>query len=155
MIFSEGSNNKDDASILQDVKKHAKNVEFGNVNLSMRDNTDKNYTNYLNHLHSTYQTLDLVIGERFHSLVISQMLGIPYIGLSYDSKIDGLAKLSETEEFIVDLVTALDGDDLDEKLLLIFNVIVDNKIIKSSKIKILKHSKSDRDAIKKQILQLM
>lgn len=41
---------------------------------------------------SLYATLDAVAGMRYHSLVLAALVGVPFIGLSYDNKVDEICR---------------------------------------------------------------
>lgn len=150
LVFSEGNQYQDDVALLERVIKDSKNTCFESIHYKISDIRDGSYSDYLNKLLVKYRSLDLVIGERFHSLIISQLLSIPYIGLSYDPKIKGLAKLSNVDDCIVDLVSGLEDKNLNEKVLSIYDFVYDKKnIIKSSLNTILNISKDDREYLKR------
>ena len=67
--------------------------------------------------HRVSSELDFVIGERFHSLVLAQILEVPYIAISYDKKIDQLVQVTGMKNYCVDLVSSIRAGDLSEQLL--------------------------------------
>ena len=155
LVFSEGKEHKDDLGLLLKVKDLSINTEFDDIDIKISDVSNAHFMNHLKALFRKYQSLDLVIGERFHSLVISQLLGVSYIGLSYDAKIDELANLAGTKPYIVDLVSALENNDLYIKVLEIFEQMENKKIkFDENNMKILKQAGYDRNAIKELICSI-
>ncbi len=54
--------------------------------------------------------LDLMVGERLHSLIFATALGVPVVGLSYDPKID--AFLDALDQSPLSTIEKVDGADL-------------------------------------------
>ncbi len=55
-------------------------------------------------------SLDLMVGERLHSLIFATALGVPVVGLSYDPKID--AFLDALDQKPLSTIESVDGADL-------------------------------------------
>lgn len=117
LIFSEGDHARDDSAIISRVQKCASNCVFLWPDLAISECAIGDFSNLLIDYSATISELDFVIGERFHSLVLAQILEVPYIAISYDKKIDQLVQVTGMKNYCVDLVSSLRVGDLSEQLL--------------------------------------
>jgi polysaccharide pyruvyl transferase WcaK-like protein len=46
--------------------------------------------------------MDLVVGLRLHSLILSAAMGVPVVGLNYDPKIEGFMEYAGMEDYVSD-----------------------------------------------------
>lgn len=103
LVFSEGQDRRDDLAMLNRLLERLPNSLHGKkiggfskyVNLSAEES--------LNSMLSSIGGLDIVIGERFHSLVASTLQAVPFVSISYDEKVKQIAKLTKMEKYCVDL----------------------------------------------------
>ncbi len=85
------------------------------------DSKVRKYTDDLDQVNEFYNTLDLFIGVRLHSLIFSTVNGIPLIGISYDPKTDSLIEeLGYQEKITTDNITV-------DKLERSYNEIMNNQ----------------------------
>ncbi len=59
---------------------------------------------------------DLVIGERFHAIVMASLLGVPSLVLAYDVKVRELSAMLGLERYAVDINAPFSVADLEEPL---------------------------------------
>ena len=50
----------------------------------------------------TYASIDLLIGMRMHSNILAAIQGIPFIGIAYEHKTRGIARLLNHEKYVID-----------------------------------------------------
>lgn len=149
LIFSDGDNHKDDLRMLLNLRNKTKDSIFEFSEYKISDIKNENYFEFLCDFFSIYKSLDLVIGERFHSLVLAQLLDVPYVCLSYDRKINELAKQAGVENCVVDLVPALNSATLVERVLSIVDYLGNTKPInKKGSFEIMEYSESNRELLK-------
>lgn len=86
---------KEDQSALEKIFKNF----IQNSNVSIKE------INGLNDLNTLYNSVDLLIGTRMHSMIIAYTMHVPIIGLSWQEKIRSLFKLIEEEDCLFDLIS--------------------------------------------------
>jgi len=50
----------------------------------------------------TYASIDLLIGMRMHSNILSALQGVPFIGIAYEHKTRGIARQLNHEKYVID-----------------------------------------------------
>lgn len=116
LIFSDGEGQKNDRAMIERVEKALPAISFKWPEVEIRRCKAGGFASLLEQYFGYIAELDLVVGERFHSLVLAQMLEIPYIAISYDKKIDELARLAEMDAYCIDLVSGLNSGTLAKDL---------------------------------------
>lgn len=67
-------------------------------------------------LKNIYSSIDALVGTRMHSMIISFSQSIPFLGISWQDKVLGFAKMISNEEFIVSIDNPI-NKEIDKKLL--------------------------------------
>lgn len=65
---------------------------------------------------ASVSSLDIVIGERFHSVVIAILSGVPFIAISYDQKVNEIVQSVGMSDYLVDIQASVGGDFLADEL---------------------------------------
>ena len=116
LIFSEGNDRRDDVGILNKLKdKLPENVFTENIG-GLLQYPDEKAEFIVNEMLSKIAGLDIVIGERFHSLVTSALMGVPFIAISYDQKVTELTKICGMEDYCIDFQSDIDESKLAKEL---------------------------------------
>jgi polysaccharide pyruvyl transferase WcaK-like protein len=118
LIFSDGDGARNDRAIISRIESALEGYEFEWSSLDVRHCQNAGFGDMLNEYCENMSGLDLVVGERFHSLVLSQILVVPYIAISYDKKIGELVKAVEMEPYSLDLLTHLNDKSICMQLML-------------------------------------
>jgi polysaccharide pyruvyl transferase WcaK-like protein len=112
LIFSEGSGRRNDTDILLRVKEKFPDNNFrkdiGGISQEDGDNIESIIYSML----SKMSGLDVVVGERFHSLVTAAIAGVPFIAISYDQKVKALARACGMDEYCIDFENEINEDEL-------------------------------------------
>jgi len=58
--------------------------------------------NSLSRALKTYASIDLLIGMRMHSNILSALQGVPFIGIAYEHKTRGIARQLNHEKYVID-----------------------------------------------------
>jgi len=117
IVFSSGEGPKDDASILTDIENSLEGYSFDWPPLKIEECSNSGFSDLFNGFCTTFSDLNWVVGERFHSLVLAQILEIPYIAISYDKKIDELVSDVGMEDYSIHLTSSLAERTLAKSLL--------------------------------------
>lgn len=80
---------------------------------------------------------DILIGMRLHSLILASILGIPFVPIIYDEKVESFLKLIELDKLNVD-IKDIDETNFKDKISTNFSEVWDNKTVYSNLL--LKHS---------------
>lgn len=116
LIFSDGKGQKNDRSMIERVEKALPNIVFKWPEVKISQCKNGEFNDLLEQYLSCIAGLDFVVGERFHALVLAQMLEVPYVAISYDKKIDELAKLTDMDSSCINLLSGLADDTLAQDL---------------------------------------
>ena len=127
LIFSEGDAARNDKEIISRVELKLKGFEFEWSSLDVSACNNAGFGNMLNEYCENISGLDFVIGERFHSLVLSQILAVPYISISYDKKIDELVKLVEMESYSLNLLESIKNNSIGSELVVMTESLLLNR----------------------------
>lgn len=85
----------------------------------------------------TISNLRMMIGMRYHSIVLAAKNSIPFVALAYENKMKEVCRYTDCEEYYIDLQKELNPKDVDELL-----EIVDNQIdIISNKLTVIYNAK--------------
>lgn len=63
-------------------------------------------------INELYRTIDFLIGARMHSLIIAAAKGVPFVGLSWQDKVDQMFKMIESTNDVFDINSLKSKDDL-------------------------------------------
>jgi len=152
LIFSEGNDRRDDVGILNKLKdKLPENVFTENIG-GLLQYPDEKAEFIVNEMLSKIAGLDIVIGERFHSLVTSALMGVPFIAISYDQKVTELTKICGMEDYCIDFQSDIDESKLAKELNDKIEKLLDNysqvKVMLSSNVtKIQEIAENDKKTI--------
>lgn len=97
-----------------------------NIIIGMLENDIKRHVKVLTNLNAPEEIISViskakcVIGMRLHSIIFSALVGTPFIGISYEPKVYGFAKLIGAEKYIIDLKD-ISYEKLLERIRLILN----------------------------------
>ena len=127
LIFSEGDAARNDKAIISRVESKLKSFEFEWSSLDVGACDNACFGNMLNEYCENISGLDFVIGERFHSLVLSQILRVPYISISYDKKIDELVKLVGMESYSLNLLESIKNNSIGSELVVMTESLLLNR----------------------------
>lgn len=118
LVFSDGDGARNDREIISRVERMLGTHAFAWSDLDVSACQGAGFGEMLNEYCENISSLDVVIGERFHSLVLAQILEVPYIAISYDKKIDELVKAVEMESYSLNLLKSLNDKSICAELLL-------------------------------------
>lgn len=116
LIFSDGEGQKNDRAMIERVEAALPGIGFKWPEVEISQCKEGGFADLLERYFGCIAGLDLVVGERFHALVLAQMLETPYVAISYDKKIDELAKLANMDAYCIDLALGLNNDTLAKDL---------------------------------------
>lgn len=95
--------------------------------ISIRDKSHvMNYKNDFNYIFSLFSASDILVGMRLHSLIFSTISGVPFVPISYCSKVKSYLELVGMDEFYLDVEDICDSEFKDN-LLTNFECIFKNK----------------------------
>jgi len=117
LIFSDGGDARNDRGLIARIESMLDDYQFEWPRLDVTSCRDGGFGRLLSDFCENIGNLDLVVGERFHSLVIAQMLEVPYIAISYDKKIDQLVKSLKMEAYSVNLLESIAARSICSQLL--------------------------------------
>lgn len=103
---------------------------FKNSNVLSKKNIKVQYISKLSELLNFYQTTDLLIGTRMHSLIIAYTQSIPIIAISWQNKVEGFMEYIKCVEYCYSLNKINENIDEiygDAQQLLISNIQNDEK----------------------------
>lgn len=115
LIFSKGPERRDDLGIINKVKKELPSELF-KQNVGGLSDGGENAESIISRMLIEIANLDVVIGERFHSLVTAALMGIPFIAISYDPKVRELVKISGMADYCIDFEENINELELSEAI---------------------------------------
>lgn len=114
-------NTEEESVFLEDLLKNIKEKHsFNNIKIAKLLNEYDYY--------DEISTSKLVIGMRYHTLVVSLLSNTPFLGLAYENKMVEVCNYTNTEEFLIKLYEKFDSNEIIEKLDQIY--VNDEKISK-------------------------
>lgn len=116
LVFSEGDGRRDDAKMLSDLESKLEVLEISEYFGGFSNHQDKNSDYILSNMLERISTLDIVIGERFHSLVSSIISRTPFIAISYDQKVSELASSIGMDRYCVGISADSNSNQLSTEL---------------------------------------
>ena len=85
-------------------------------------NHDGDFTRYATFLSNS----EILIGMRLHSLILATRLGVPFVPISYSSKVDSYLHLLKLDDLRVD-IEEIESPDFDELVISIFSKVFNNR----------------------------
>lgn len=126
LVFSEGTGRRDDIDILNKIKNLSLVSTFkcsvGGLNREEGDNAK----NIIHRLLTVMSGLDVVIGERFHSIVTAAVVGVPFIAISYDQKVSELVRACGLSEYCIEIQGEISESELTEAIVSKFESLIVN-----------------------------
>ncbi|UTT43520.1 polysaccharide pyruvyl transferase family protein [Exiguobacterium aurantiacum] len=105
-------------------------------------------------INELYQTIDFLIGARMHSLIIAAAKGVPFIGLSWQDKVDQMFKMIESTNDVFDINNLEHKNDqllqrlrekinnLEAEKIKLRNIKINNKLLFKENIRIINDLKA-------------
>jgi len=128
LVFSKGpaGGRRDDLGILNRVKKELPSELFRSNIGGLSEEGDDSIELIINRMLKKISGLDIVIGERFHSLVTAALMGVPFIAISYDQKVRELVKISGMEDYCIDFQENISEFSLGEAIVYKVELLLKN-----------------------------